>query len=373
MGQRVPPLLTDLSKNVSKAVTVISPGLSYSAYVPSQCLMPMDGSILIVGAKEFQATLLERLHKLIACTVDVASNSKEAFHLIQAQQPDVLILQASQTGNLELCRQLKQQTSLAWIYSIAIGDQPQNQNEDILPGWTWESANQTAALEGGADAYLWLPPQQEFDYLASEAGYKLQNHLLQAQILAGIRRVQIYRNLMRANDLLSAIALSDPLTELSNRRALDWELPRQIQNARTRSSPLSLLIMDIDFFKSVNDTYGHLVGDRLLQLLAARLRHNLRFQDTPFRYGGEEFVIILGNTNLQDAQLVANRLNRLIGEQAFGIDNNLTLPITVSIGIASLKPTDDANGVSLIDRADQNLLKAKSTGRNRAVGGEEEA
>lgn len=332
----------------------------------------MDGSVLVVGGNDFQATLLERLENLTACAVEVASSSKEALHLIQAQQPDVLILQASQLGNLELCRQLKQQTSLAWIYCILIADQPQNQSEEILPGWNWESACRTAALEGGADAYLWLMSQQGTGDLESVAGLKLQNHLLEVQIQAGIRRVQVYRNMMRTNDLLSAIALADPLTELSNRRALDWELPRQIQNARTRSTPLSLLILDIDYFKSVNDTYGHLVGDRLLQLLAARLRHNLRFQDTPFRYGGEEFVIILSNTTLEESHLVAHRLNRLIANQPFAIDNNLILKMTVSIGIASLEPTDDANGVSLLNRADQHLLKAKSSGRNQVVGGEAE-
>lgn len=329
----------------------------------------MDGSILVVGGNDFQTTILDRLETLPACDVDVAYTPKEAQHLIQAQQPDVLILEASLVGNLDLCRQIKQQTSLAWIYCIVIADQPENQSEEIVPGWNWELAYRTAALEGGADAFLLLSLEKTEDVL-SLSGWKLQNHLLQAQIQTGIRRVQIYRSMMRTNDLLSAIALSDPLTELSNRRALDWELPRQIQNARHRATPLSLLILDIDYFKSVNDTYGHLTGDRLLQLLSARLRHNLRFQDTPFRYGGEEFVIILSNTTLEEAQAVANRLNSLIGKQPFAIDANLALPVTVSIGVATLQPTDDANGVSLINRADQNLLKAKTSGRNQVVAGE---
>ncbi len=329
----------------------------------------MDGSILVVGGNDFQATILDRLETLPACDVDVASTPKEAQHLIQAQQPDVLILQASLVGNLDLCRQLKQQTSLAWIYCILIADQPETQSEEIVPGWNWELACRTAALEGGADAFLLLA-LQELEDLQSKTGWKLQNHLLQTQIRTGIARVQIYRNMMRTNDLLSAIALSDPLTELSNRRALDWELPRQIQNARHRTTPLSLLVLDIDYFKSVNDTYGHLTGDRLLQLLSARLRHNLRFQDTPFRYGGEEFVIVLSNTNLEEAEGVAHRLNNLIGKQPFAIDANLALPVTVSIGVATLQPTDDANGVSLINRADQNLLKAKTSGRNQVVAAE---
>ena len=328
----------------------------------------MDGTILVVGGNDFRATIVERLESLADCNVEVANSPKEALHLIQAQQPDVLILQASFVGNLELCQQVKQQTSLAWIYCILIVDDAPNQLEEIVPGWNWELACRTAALEGGADACMWLVPTPKTEDSATLAGYELQNHLLQVQIEAGIRRVQIYRNMIRTNDLLSAIALADPLTELSNRRALDWELPRQIQSARTRKAPLSLLILDIDYFKSVNDTYGHLAGDRLLQLVSARLRHNLRFQDTPFRYGGEEFVIILSNTIPNEALRVARRLNSIIGNQAFAIDANLALPITVSIGVASLQPGDDPNGTSLLGRADQNLLKAKATGRNRVVG-----
>ena len=195
----------------------------------------------------------------------------------------------------------------------------------------------------------------------------MQNHLLQAQIQTGIKRAELYRHLMETNDVLSAIALADPLTELSNRRALDWELPRQIENARSLALPLSLLMLDVDRFKSINDTYGHLVGDRVLQLLSARLRHNLRLQDTPFRYGGEEFAILLINTNVKEAQVVALRLNQLIGNQHFTIDNKLALHITASIGIASLQSEDDPNGISLLDRADRNLLQAKSNGRNQVI------
>ncbi|GAB4476459.1 MAG: hypothetical protein OHK0037_38060 [Elainellaceae cyanobacterium] len=135
--------------------------------------------------------------------------------------------------------------------------------------------------------------------------------------------------------------------------------------------PISLLMLDVDFFKTINDTYGHLVGDRALQLIASRLRHNLRFYDTPFRYGGEEFVIILSDTGNQEAEAIANRICRLISEQPFVIDDALDLTITISAGTASLLVQDDARGTSLLRRADQNLLRAKALGRNRVVGGQE--
>jgi len=332
----------------------------------------MNSSIFIVGSDEFHATLLNRLQCLAACHLESISSQVEALPLIQAKHPDMIILQLDQADSLQLCHQIKQQSNLAWIYCILISDQPTDAIAEILPGWNWELALRAAALEAQADAYFWLSEPKNSD-LYQDASWKLQNRLLSSQIKAGIRQVQIYRDLLSTNDILSAIALADPLTELSNRRALDWELPRQVQNARSGATPLSLLILDIDFFKSINDNYGHLVGDRVLQLLCARLRHNLRFQDTPFRYGGEEFVILLSNTSPQEAESVAQRINSLIANQHFMIDKNLAVTITVSIGVASLQPDDDDQGISLLDRADHNLLRAKSGGRNRVITGKEES
>lgn len=221
----------------------------------------------------------------------------------------------------------------------------------------------TPALNAGVDAYIWLPNELT---MSPETVNRCER-LLQAQIRNGLKRVQPYRELSRANDLLSAIALSDPLTRLSNRRAFDWELPRQIESARTQELPLSLLILDIDYFKEVNDRYGHLVGDKVLCMMAERLRNHMRFYETPFRYGGEEFVITLQNTTAEDAASVGRRLCRLISEQPFVANSDLDLSITISVGVASLHCQDDSNGTSLLDRADQNLLKAKQQGRNRVV------
>nr|WP_290222099.1 diguanylate cyclase [Trichocoleus desertorum] len=329
----------------------------------------MTASILIVGENYFLDALLDRLHDLADCTVETAPTPGEAIPLIQAQQPDLLVLQAS-AASLYLCQQIKEQARLAWIYCLLIAEP----DATVSHATTELSASrslerQVEALEQGADAYLAMNFNCQTSELLPAESVTMQNHLLQAQIQAGLRMVRNHRELMRANDLLSAIALSDPLTELNNRRALEWELPRQIQNARTRSLPLSLVMLDVDYFKAVNDTYGHLVGDRMLKLLSARLRHNLRFYDTPFRYGGEEFVIILSNTDAEEAPIVGQRICRLVSDQAFSIDATLEIQATISAGVASLEPDDDPKGISLLRRADQNLLQAKSEGRNRAVSG----
>jgi two-component system cell cycle response regulator len=326
----------------------------------------MDASILLIGSDEFLAPLLERIHNLVGCTIGVTASPSDAVRLVQAQQPDLLMIQGNLPGSLELCAQIKDQPRLAWIYCILL-DTPAQMLETAWLDRNWETESRGEALESGADAYLWLPQNDPAGKPLSKAGVLLQDRLVRSQILAGLRMVKTHRELMRTNDILSAIALSDPLTELNNRRALDWELPRQIQNARLRSEPLSLLMLDLDHFKSINDTYGHSVGDRALQLVSSRLRHNLRFRDTLFRYGGEEFVIILSGTDAQEARLVGDRLCRQIGDHSFGVDEGLNLHITISAGTGSLEPGDDAKGDSLLKRADKNLLTAKATGRNRVV------
>jgi two-component system cell cycle response regulator len=326
----------------------------------------MDASILIVGGAEFLATLLDYAEDFAGYSIEIAASAIEAVPLIQAQQPDLLLIERNQADSLTLCCQTKEQTKLAWIYCVVL-DAALSSPPDAWLDQRWELAAHTEALAAGADAYLWLPKTDAKGKPLPPEVLQGHQHLLQAQIQCGLRMVKTYRELMRTNDILSAIALSDPLTELNNRRALDWELPRQVQNARTRCEPLSVLMMDVDFFKGINDTYGHGVGDRALQLISSRLRHNLRFRDTLFRYGGEEFVIILNGTDLDEASVVGRRLCRQISDHPFSIDEHLDLHLTISAGTASLSVGDDPKGTSLLKRADQNLLRAKSTGRNRVV------
>jgi two-component system cell cycle response regulator len=325
----------------------------------------MNISILIYGGDI--ATLPDQIRDGTAFSVEVIANLDQAVSRIQISPPDVMLVQASCDGSMQLCRWLKDVTKLSWIYCILLEDRAEVLADRSKYGWEWELEMTSSALRQGADAYIWqLPEEKTEKSLVSELS--ANNRLLLAQLTVGLRKAQKYRDLVRTNDLLSAIALADALTEMNNRRALEWDLPRQIQKARSSNSPMSLIILDVDFFKKVNDSHGHLVGDRLLQLLCNRLRHNLRFQDTPFRYGGEEFVIILSNTTSDEAMVVARRLNRIVSEQPFAINNKLSLNVTISLGTACLQPEDDADGKSLLHRADQRLLKAKATGRNRVIG-----
>jgi two-component system, cell cycle response regulator len=336
-------------------------------------LSVMSASVLLVGSDRFRSLLANFIQQAnltqsvsqpsTARTVELATDGIEAMQLLQAQQPDLLLIQSSLPDSLTLCCQVKSNPRLAWIYCILL-----NEAELTAARAADQEAN---ALEMGADAYLTIPSTESQTGASTLASIPFR--MLNAQIQAGIRQVETHRDLMRTNDLLAAIALVDPLTDLNNRRALERELPHQIQVARDRHQPISLVIFDVDYFKRINDTYGHLVGDRVLTLVAARLRHNLRFFDTPFRYGGEEFVLLLNETNDQEAEQIAERICGLMRERPFAvdfaIDQTLTLTVTISAGVATLTQTDDANGISLLNRADQRLLAAKSSGRDRVVGG----
>jgi two-component system cell cycle response regulator len=328
----------------------------------------MDASILIVGEASFSNQLLKRVRGLSTMTIWSVDSTELAVVNVEKYLPELVVLQATVAENWTLCKTIRQQWHPLSIYCILL-DQG-SRTAHLTPHQVLQRQAQrtSKAMEGGGDAYLWWPTLQKSPPSDPDIREdKALSRIMQAHIRAGLQRVQAYRDLSQTNDLLSAIALSDALTELGNRRALDWELPREIQAARKLEQPLSLLILDIDFFKSVNDRHGHLVGDQVLQMVAERLRHNMRFYETPFRYGGEEFVILLKNIGLMEAERVGERLRQLMDNNPFVIDADLDLSLTVSVGVAALKRQDDDLGMALLGRADSNLLKAKAAGRNRVV------
>jgi diguanylate cyclase len=159
----------------------------------------------------------------------------------------------------------------------------------------------------------------------------------------------------------------DPLTEVGNRKFFDREIAVAVAEAEQKSTVLSLLMVDIDHFKKFNDTYGHLIGDQVLRLVARTLVENLKGRDIIARYGGEEFVILLPQTRVQDAERVANQLRAgLATKHIKKRGSNETLgAITISLGAAEFIPGEESN--SLIARADSALYRAKQSGRNRVM------
>lgn len=159
-----------------------------------------------------------------------------------------------------------------------------------------------------------------------------------------------------------SMAFTDPLTKTHNRAALEDSLQREIQLANRRSNHLSVIFLDIDHFKSINDIHGHEAGDIALASAANCIKDALRGSDVVFRYGGEEFVILLSDTNLDDAQIIAERIRKSIECHtiAYGME---ILKLTASLGISSLRGNDTSD--SFIKRADDAMYLAKEKGRNQ--------
>jgi two-component system cell cycle response regulator len=161
-----------------------------------------------------------------------------------------------------------------------------------------------------------------------------------------------------------AFSVTDPLTGLFNRRYLDNHIEKLAFRSRERETPLSLLVIDIDRFKSINDTYGHDAGDRVLTEFSRRMREVTRKADLVCRVGGEEFVIVLPDTTLKKAGLVAERLRECVGGEPYAIrPQEAPLKVTASIGLSQLRKGEQVS--DLIKRADAAMLAAKNSGRNR--------
>lgn len=162
-------------------------------------------------------------------------------------------------------------------------------------------------------------------------------------------------------------SLTDALTGIGNRKHFTNELKRMVFEADDTKTPLSLLMIDIDFFKKFNDTHGHLVGDQVLKLVGRTLMENLKGKDAVCRYGGEEFVILLPQTKLSDANKVADALRTSVAQKKIvRRDNNQTLgAVTISIGVAQYHSGEQMSG--FLKRADAGLYMAKNAGRNRVV------
>jgi diguanylate cyclase len=174
-------------------------------------------------------------------------------------------------------------------------------------------------------------------------------------------------NLQQSLEAIRAESLTDPLTGLGNRKYFDRSIDTMVQNALASGEPLSLLMFDIDHFKSFNDSYGHLTGDQVLRLVGMSLKQTIKGQDITARYGGEEFAVVLPNTALRQALTVADHIRRAVMSKELKKKSTGEIlgRVTISVGVSMLKPGDDTN--SLIERADACLYAAKRAGRNRVI------
>ena len=298
-----------------------------------------NGHILMVDDRP---ALADRIQSMLASehSVDMERDPTEAlFHAAEGSYDLVIVsLDLENFDGLRLCSQLRSLERTRNVPILAIAEADNN-------------TRLVRALEIGVNDYLVRP----FD-----------KHEILARARTQIRKRR-YTERLRDNVQLSIeMAITDALTGLYNRRDMETHVGTLVDQANSRGKPLSVLILDIDYFKSINDTHGHDAGDDVLQDFAIRIRKSIRGIDLACRYGGEEFVVVMPETDMAVATMVAERLRRRIASEPFPIQKGARMiEVTISIGIAALGPND--NAAAVIKRADQALYRAKRDGRNRVV------
>ncbi len=190
------------------------------------------------------------------------------------------------------------------------------------------------------------------------------------ELMARVRtqlRWRRYEEMLRHNLQLNLqMAITDPLTGQYNRRYMETHLNFLAERAKQEHRPISLLMIDIDYFKKINDNFGHNAGDKVLKQFALGIARNVRGIDLACRYGGEEFVVIMPETDMAIAAIVAERIRQYTESHAFEIGEELPVSITASLGVTTMLGPDDTPE-AILKRADQALYRAKNDGRNRVV------
>src|SRR3954453_12057944 len=298
-----------------------------------------NGSILIVDDQPHSAERLVRMlggeHK-----VDVEVDPNDALFRTAEGNYDLVIVSLSLANfdGLRLCSQVRSLERTRNVAILAIADADSN-------------ARLVRGLEIGVNDYLTRPVDK--------------NELL-ARVRTQIRKKR-YTERLRDNVQMSIeMAITDPLTGLYNRRYMESHLNSLLEQAASRKKPLTVLVLDIDYFKAINDTHGHDAGEDVLLEFSFRIKKSIRGIDLACRYGGEEFVVVMPETDLTVATMVAERLRRRIATEPFPVqDGARALEVTISVGISALAKDDTA--ANILKRADAALYRAKRDGRNRVV------
>lgn len=230
-----------------------------------------------------------------------------------------------------------------------------------------DSVTKSEAFSYGASDYLVKLPD-EIELIARIRAHA-KNYVLQKERDSAFYALsQLKKQLEESNKKLHKQSMQDGLTGISNRRHFDEQLEADIEDAKSNQTPVTLILMDIDYFKFFNDNYGHQLGDECLKEVAALLAKScFKPQDMAARYGGEEFVVILPGTIEKDAIQVANRFSSLLKEANIEHKHSKVADyVTVSMGIATCDKGSNYDAKELIEEADKALYKAKENGRNRS-------
>jgi diguanylate cyclase (GGDEF)-like protein len=303
--------------------------------------------ILIAEDDPVSRRLLQRTLEKWEYEVFAVEDGVEAFQVITEEDIGLVITDwmMPRMDGPTLCQKIRQELAESYVYILLLT--ARGQKEDIVQG-----------LNAGADDYLTKP----FD-----------RDELRVRVRAGERLIQLERELIQKNhelqdlnERLSKMALIDPLMGIPNRHKFYHSIDTIHDRKRRYNEQYALVVIDVDRFKSYNDTYGHLSGDKILEEVGKAIRSVLRSSDEAFRYGGEEIVVILPHQGPEDSLKVAERIREKIS--SLNIDHKLNDPpiVTVSCGVAcSHNPSQDADlWEEVLDWADRALYEAKAAGRN---------
>lgn len=292
---------------------------------------------------EDSPTNIEILNELVGdeCEVLFALNGRDGIEIAMSEKPDLILLDVMmpEMDGYEVCRKLKDDPLTSMLPVIFITALSQEEDE-------------ARGLEMGAIDYITKPINPPI------VKARIKNHL----------------DLKKTRDILEEICLADGLTGIPNRRRFDEYLELEWKRAMRSGAPISLAMIDIDFFKQYNDNYGHIAGDECLKKVARKVFMTVkRPSDLVARYGGEEFACILPETNAKGALRVANALLESVPSLKIPHEySNVAGHVTVSVGVASMFPADGASHVAIIEEADAALYAAKAGGRNRVSAGPSE-
>ena len=298
---------------------------------------PEDCLVLVVDDVGKNLQLAVNILDSAGYTTTYASSVKQAIERVKTANPDLIILDLMMPDmtRIQLCRRLKSEILYAHIPIIFVTDS--KEKEDIIN-----------AFNSGAVDYI-TKPFNSWELLA-----KVTIHL-------ELKKTQ--EELKNINSQLEKLVRTDSLTGVNNRREILALGEKELQRCRRYHRYFSVLFIDIDHFKHINDTFGHLLGDKTLITVAGAIKNCLRQVDSFGRFGGEEFVAILPETNLEDAATTAWRICQVINKLNIEIDRQ-KVRVTASIGVATFSPEDN-NLEAVIERADHAMFAAKNQGRNR--------
>jgi two-component system cell cycle response regulator len=269
-----------------------------------------------------------------------AKNGLDVWEILLGDNaPRIMILDWIMPGmdGVEICKRLRSRRDDPYVYIILVSIQ--DQIESLTEG-----------ISAGADDYLTKPVVPEE---------------LEARLLAGRRILDLQAELMSARDALQIQATHDPLTNLWNRKGILDILDCEVNRASRDGVPLSVIMVDVDDFKYINDSYGHPAGDKVLIEIAERMRGSIRSYDSAGRLGGDEFLMVLPGCDAETAQCMAERVQKELRMAHFPIPDDDIFSVSISMGIASSTMGMGLDANDLVLAADSALLRAKQMGKNR--------